>query len=97
MKVQKDGEAYIKNAISAGDYTFEVDFEKLEGIEKATVIVAYYDDNNTLISDTKKEITKTDNKVDVTVTPENAKYTMKVMIWNDLDSIKPIRAVKEFV
>ncbi len=97
LKVQKDGEAYIKNAISAGDYTFEVDFEKLEGIEKATVIVAYYDDNNTLISDTKKEITKTDNKVDVTVTPENAKYTMKVMIWNDLDSIKPIRAVKEFV
>ncbi len=97
LTVYKGTEKYIKNAISAGDYTFEVDFTKLDGLEKATVIVAYYDENNTLISDTKTEVTKDNNKVNVTVAPENAKYTMKVMIWNDLDNIKPIRGVKEFV
>ncbi len=97
LKVQKDGENYIKNSITAGDYTFEVDFDKLDGLEKAYIITAFYDEDNTLISDTKQEISKENNKINMTVPQENSKYTMKVMIWNDLDKMQPIRAVREFV
>ena len=97
LKVYKDDVEYVKNAISAGKYKFTVDFDKLDGIDKAYIITAFYDDNNTLVSDSKQEITKDNNSVEVNVTNADAKYTMKVMIWNDFDNIQPIREVKEFV
>ncbi len=97
LKILKDGEEYIKNANATGTFNIFVDFDKLEGIEKAYVITAFYDDNNTLISDSKHEVSKDKNSVDVTVSAENAKYTMKIMIWSDFDNVKPIRAVKELV
>ncbi len=97
LKIQKDGENYIKNSVTPGNYTFEVNFDKLDGLDKVYVITAFYDDGNTLVSDIKQEVSKENNRVNVNVSQEYAKYTMKVMVWNDFDKIQPIRAVKEFV
>ena len=97
LTVYKDGEKYIKNSLSTGEYTFEVNLDKAEGIDKGIVIIACYDENNNLISATKTEVNKSNNKVNMTVSPENAKYNTKVMIWNNLDEMNPIRDIKEFV
>jgi len=97
LKIQKDGKDYIKNAIMAGKYTIGVDFDKLENINDACVITAFYDDNDKLISSSKHNVSRGSNSVDVDVSAENAKNTMKIMLWNDADKMLPLRAVKVLV
>ncbi len=97
LTVYKGGEKYDGNLLFSGDYAFEVDFDKIEGVDKAYVITAFYDDDDTLVLNKRYEVLKAANRVEVTVPQEYSKYTMKVMVWSDFDKMQPVRTVKELI
>ena len=97
LTVYKGSEVYNKLAVSQGEYTIEVDFDKLDKVENAKVITAFYDENNKLVSEQKADLNKDNNKTVITVDNQKSKYNMKIMIWNDLDKMNPIREVKEYI
>ena len=66
-------------------------------MENAKVITAFYDENNKLVSEQKADLNKDNNKTVITVDNQKSKYNMKIMIWNDLDKMNPIREVKEYI
>ena len=96
LTVYKGNEVYNKLSVSQGEYTIEVDFDKIDGVENAKVITVFYDENGKLMSEQTDDLTKSNNKTVVTVDNQKSKYNMKIMVWNDLDKMKPIRAAKEY-
>lgn len=91
------GDDYIIANKVVGDTNFscELYFDDSYEEQPATAIIAFYDANGRLVQLMPKDITVKPGKVDLSIDYDKKDYTTyKLMIWEGMNSIKPLVDVK---
>ena len=78
-------------------YEFDVILNKdnIDAYETAKMVVALYDNNGKFICLAPATISSSDVKKTVPITTEMQAYTAKVMLWNHINSMKPLCVATE--
>ncbi len=91
------GDDYITTNKAVGDTNFscELYFDNSYEEQSAKAIIAFYDGDGRMVQLMPKDITVKPGKVDLSIDYDKKAYaTYKLMIWEDMNSLKPITAVK---
>ena len=93
LTVIKNSDALItevKNIENGYEFDVTLNKDKIEAYETAKLVVALYDKDGKFICLAPATVSGSDVKKIVPVTTETQACTAKVMLWNNLDTMKPL-------
>lgn len=80
----------VKNIENGYEFDVTLNKDKIEAYETAKLVVALYDKDGKFICLAPATVSGSDVKKIVPVTTETQACTAKVMLWNNLDTMKPL-------
>ena len=98
LTVIKNSDALISEAkTTENGYEFNIilNNDNIESFETAKLVVALYDKDGKFICLAPATISGSDVKKIVPITTEMQAYAAKVMLWNDLSTLKPLCVATE--
>jgi hypothetical protein len=98
LTIIKSSDALITEVkTTESGYEFDVILNKdnIDAYETAKMVVAFYDNNGKFICLAPATISSSDVKKTVPITTEMQAYTAKVMLWNHINSMKPLCVATE--